>query len=57
MTVWPRIRDLPKEEQEPFGKWLRGQTKPLIEGIPFEEQDSYYPWDYDNWKNGGKWWD
>lgn len=49
---WPRIKDLPKEEQEPFRKWLGGQTVPLIEGVPMDEQDGYYEWDYKRWKAG-----
>lgn len=48
----PRIRNLPPEEQEPFSKWLLGQTMPYIEGIPKEEQDFYYQVDYDRWKAG-----
>ena len=47
---WPRIRDLPKEEQEPFSKWLYGQTCPFLEGE--EIQDGYYSHDYDRWKLG-----
>ena len=46
----PRIRNLPKAEQEPFAKWLRGQTVPHIKGVPENEQDGYYPWDYNRWK-------
>jgi hypothetical protein len=46
----PRIRDLPKEERESFSEFLWGQTRPLINGIPDDEQDGYYPSDYDNWK-------
>jgi hypothetical protein len=49
---WPRMRDLPENERAPFNKWLNGQTCPVIEGIPIEEQDAYYPWDYDRWKRG-----
>jgi len=49
---FPRIRDLPQEEQGDFDRWLDGQTRPLIDGIPLEEQDFYYPWDYDRWKKG-----
>jgi len=48
---WPRIRDLPQEEQAGFRKWLYGQTVPIIPAIPMEEQDGYYPWDYETWKN------
>lgn len=49
---WPRIRNLPVDEQLPFWKWLHHQTRPLVEGLPHEEQDFYYPWDYDTWKAG-----
>ena len=51
---WPRIRDLPEVERDPFDKFLRGQTIPLLEGVPMSEQDGYYPWDYDNWKRNPK---
>lgn len=47
---WPRIRDLPEAEREPFTKFLVGQTCPMIEGEPMDSQDGYYPWDYENWK-------
>ena len=46
-SPWPRIRDLPEEEREPFRQFLVGQTCPSIDD-PI--QDAYYPWDYDNWK-------
>ncbi len=41
------ISELPEEEKEPFCKWMRGQTCPMIEGK--EMQDTVYPWDYDRW--------
>jgi hypothetical protein len=47
---FPRIRDLPEAEREPFRKWLAGQTVPLMDGIPDGEQDCYYSWDYKRWK-------
>lgn len=47
---WPRIRNLPEAERRPFIEFLCGQTVPWIEGEPMEEQDGYYPWDYDNFK-------
>jgi hypothetical protein len=50
VTHWPRIKDLPENEQVPFRKWLTGQTVPLIPTLPYEEQDAYYQWDYDRWK-------
>ena len=49
---WPRIKDLPEEERKPFRKWLGGQTVPVIEGLPMSEQDAYYVWDYERWKEG-----
>jgi len=48
--TWPRIKDLPQQEQEAFKQFLIGQTCPFIEGLSNEEQDGYYPWDYDNFK-------
>lgn len=50
VTHWHRIKDLPSQEQVPFRKWLSGQTCPLIEGLPYDQQDAYYQWDYDRWK-------
>jgi len=50
--AWPRLRDLPKEERESFFKWLTGQTLPMVDGVPLEEQDFYFPWDYKRWKEG-----
>ena len=50
--TWPRIKDLPEEEQKPFSSWLIGQTVPEIDGVPWDEQDGYYMWDYDRWKAG-----
>lgn len=49
---WPRLRDLAEEERESFEKWLRGQTVPWIDGLPRDEQDAFYPWDYETWKAG-----
>lgn len=53
-TKWPKIRDLPEIEREPFTKWLEGQTRPLIED---SIQDAYFPWDYEDWKKGFPVWD
>lgn len=53
---FPRIKDLPVEEQELFKEWLTGQTMPLADNykeIPQEEWDWYYPWDYQRWKTCG----
>lgn len=51
-THLPRVRDLPKREQKAFRKALNGQTVPLINGLPYDEQDAYYPWDYERWRKG-----
>lgn len=50
LTHWPRIKDLPEAEREPFRKFLSGQTCPLITSLSYDEQDAYYPWDYKQWK-------
>ena len=50
---YPRIRDLPKEEQEKFNSWLDYRGRPLPsnwEDLPPEEWDWFYPWDYEKWK-------
>jgi 3',5'-cyclic AMP phosphodiesterase CpdA len=52
VRMWPRVRDLPEEERKPFTKRLRGQTRPMIEGISMDDQDAFYPWDYQDWKDG-----
>jgi hypothetical protein len=50
---YPRIRDLPEEEQEPFSNWMTGQTMPICDtSLPQSEWDWYYPWDYETWKAG-----
>jgi hypothetical protein len=50
ITKFPRIRNLSPDEQREFSKWLMGQTCPFLKGVPYEEQDGYYPCDYDAWK-------
>lgn len=50
ITHWPRIKNLPDTEKEPFRKWLTGQTCPLLTGVAMEEQDGFYPWDYERWQ-------
>lgn len=50
MFDFPRIKDLPEHEQEPFEYWLHGLTMPWNDDLPLDEQDGYYPWDYDRWK-------
>lgn len=56
---WPRIRNLPQEEHEPFMKFLEGQTRPWIDGEPESEQDGYYNCDYLNFKQvpASRYWD
>ncbi len=49
---WPRIKQLRVAERVPFRQWLTGQTMPLIDGVAMDEQDAYYPWDYERWKQG-----
>ena len=49
--MYPRVRDLPRDEQDAFKGWLRDQTRPLIDGEPMEEQDAYYEEDYDRWND------
>lgn len=53
---WPRIKDLPQEHQKPFNKWLDdyGQTRPWIDDLPPNEQDGYFPWDYERWCEYGR---
>lgn len=50
MNEFPRIRDLPENERKPFNDFLRGQTRPWIDGEDENNQDAYYPWDYKEWK-------
>lgn len=47
---FPRLRDLLEEERKKFGAWLVGSACTWIEGLPHEEQDAYYPWDFDHWE-------
>lgn len=49
---WPRVRDLPKSERKPFTRWLAGQGRPWLDGLALQEQDGYFPWDYERWKRG-----
>ena len=49
-----RVRDLPEDERGCFERYLSDQTRPLEEGVPMEEQDFYYPWDYESWLKQGK---
>ena len=47
---WPRIRDLPERDRGPFGKWLSGQSRPVIGGIREDEQDGFFQHDYERWR-------
>lgn len=49
---WPRVRDLPEAEREPFTAWLGYQARPMLDGVPWSGQDGYFAWDYDGWKAG-----
>lgn len=45
---WPKIEDLPKDEQELFEKWLQGQTVP----VRTDGKAAYFDEDYRRWKAG-----
>jgi hypothetical protein len=45
---YPKISDLPPEEQAAFRKWLTGQTVPVNE----QGESCYYQHDYERWKAG-----
>lgn len=51
-SVYPfrRVRDLPLEEREAFERELNHQTRPMVSGIPLEDQDFFYEGDYERWK-------
>lgn len=49
---FPRLRDLPERVRAAFGEALSGQTRPLVKGVPMREQDFYFPWDYEDWREG-----
>ena len=48
---FPRIRELPKEEQEPFREAMQNKEMPWLRGIPENEQDGFWLYDYARWKN------
>lgn len=52
---WPRIRDLPVEEQAPFRLWLGCAKRPLFDDVA--DVDGYFPWDWEEWFYGspGPW--
>lgn len=58
--TYPRLRDLPVAEREPFCRWLMGKTPgslghtmPICDPTePREQWDWYYPWDYAAWRAG-----
>ena len=42
-----RVRDIKDEEKRKrFEQFMGGQTRPLIEEIPLDEQDCCFSWDY-----------
>jgi hypothetical protein len=47
-SEYPKISDLPIDEQKPFRCWLAGQTIPVSK----DGESCYYPWDYERWKKG-----
>jgi hypothetical protein len=49
-----RIRDIPKEEQESFKKFMNGQTMPYFDSLSIEDNDFVYKCDYENFKAKGK---
>jgi hypothetical protein len=54
---WPRVRDLPVEEQGPFSAWLGCAKRPRFDDVADSEQDGYFPWDWEEWFFGspGPW--
>jgi len=46
---WPRVRDLPEAEREPFTVWLAGQNRPKLANQPEDQQDGFYGWQYQSW--------
>lgn len=51
-NTWPRIRDLPEAEREPFRNYLEDQNTPMVMSLSAAEQDFYYPDSYQRWKAG-----
>jgi hypothetical protein len=49
---WPRVRDLPEAERQRFELYLgiEGIARPLLEGLEMDEQDGFFPEDYEVWK-------
>jgi hypothetical protein len=41
------------KEREAFAKALDGQTRPLVDGVEWKDQDYFYWEDYDRWKKYG----
>ena len=48
----PRIRDLPKKQQEAFRLYLIGQVRPLLKGVNMDNQDGYYQEQFEKWRAG-----
>lgn len=53
---WPRVRDLDETEREAFELYLgvEGIARPLLEGLEMDEQDGFFPEDYEVWKMENK---
>ena len=51
VAAWPRIRDLPAHERDAFAAYLANQTRPVIDGVPDDQQDGYYAHDYERWRH------
>lgn len=53
---WPRVRDLPEAEQQKFELYLEveGIARPLLEGLEMDDQDGFFPEDYEIWKMENK---
>jgi hypothetical protein len=48
------IAKLPIEQQEPFKKWLIGQTCPAMDCEGENKFNCAYVWDYNDWLNAWK---
>lgn len=54
--LWPRVRDLDETEREAFELYLVVESiaRPLLEGLEMDEQDGFFPEDYEVWKMENK---
>lgn len=57
LGLWPRIRDLPVDEQAPFTAWLGSAKRPFFDNVTWQDQDGYFPRDWEEWFYGttGPW--